>query len=90
MKFHSKKVKDFDGYFLEYFQDVILTSGASHALEMCISVLCERGTNLLIPCPGFSIYKTIACSLGIECRSYRLQVCQVRHADFRSAWKFAI
>ncbi|GAU94802.1 hypothetical protein RvY_06514 [Ramazzottius varieornatus] len=54
-------------------KDVILTSGASHAVEMCISVLCDRGTNLLIPCPGFSIYKTIACSLGIECRSYRLQ-----------------
>ncbi|OWA51428.1 Tyrosine aminotransferase [Hypsibius exemplaris] len=54
-------------------KDVILTSGASHALELSISVLCDRGSNLLIPCPGFSIYKTIACSLGVECRSYRLQ-----------------
>ncbi|XP_055327186.1 tyrosine aminotransferase-like [Paramacrobiotus metropolitanus] len=53
-------------------KDVILTSGASHALELCISVLCDRGSNLLLPCPGFSIYKTIACSLGVKCRSYRL------------------
>lgn len=56
------------------FQDVILTSGCSHALEMCILVLADTGQNILIPRPGFSIYRTLAESLRIECRSYDLNV----------------
>lgn len=53
-------------------EDVILTSGCSHALEMCILALADTGQNILIPRPGFSIYKTLAESCGIECRSYDL------------------
>ncbi|XP_054712111.1 tyrosine aminotransferase-like [Uloborus diversus] len=53
-------------------EDVILTSGCSHALEMSIMVLANPGQNILIPRPGFSIYKTIAESFGIETRSYNL------------------
>ncbi|KAK0049755.1 tyrosine aminotransferase, partial [Biomphalaria pfeifferi] len=53
-------------------KDVILTSGCSGALELCISCLAEPGHNILIPKPGFSLYKTLAESLGIEVRSYNL------------------
>ncbi|GFW01858.1 tyrosine aminotransferase [Trichonephila clavipes] len=53
-------------------EDVILTSGCSHALEMCILGLANPGQNILIPRPGFSIYKTIAQSMEIETKSYDL------------------
>ncbi|KAG8198904.1 hypothetical protein JTE90_015116 [Oedothorax gibbosus] len=53
-------------------EDVILTSGCSHALEMCIVGLANPGQNILIPRPGFSIYRTIAVSMGIETKPYDL------------------
>uniref|UniRef100_A0A8C9T7N8 Tyrosine aminotransferase n=1 Tax=Scleropages formosus TaxID=113540 RepID=A0A8C9T7N8_SCLFO len=52
--------------------DVILTSGCSQAIELAISVLCNPGNNILVPCPGFSLYKTLAVSLGIEIKHYNL------------------
>ncbi|XP_050081485.1 tyrosine aminotransferase [Anopheles aquasalis] len=52
--------------------DVILCSGCSSALDLCISVLGGQGKNLLVPKPGFSIYRTLAEGFGIECRSYDL------------------
>uniref|UniRef100_A0A8C5FZ78 Tyrosine aminotransferase n=1 Tax=Gouania willdenowi TaxID=441366 RepID=A0A8C5FZ78_GOUWI len=53
-------------------EDVILTSGCSQAIELAISVLCNRGDNILVPCPGFSLYKTLAVSIGIEVKLYNL------------------
>lgn len=52
--------------------DVLICSGCSHSLDMCISALAERGHNILIPRPGFSIYRTLAEAHGIEVRSYNL------------------
>lgn len=53
-------------------KDVILACGCSGAIEMAICVLANPGDNILIPRPGFSLYKTIAHSVGIECRLYDL------------------
>ncbi|CAC5375286.1 TAT [Mytilus coruscus] len=53
-------------------KDVILTNGCSSALDLCITVLASRGQNILIPRPGFSIYKTLGESLGIQVRFYDL------------------
>lgn len=52
--------------------DVILCSGCSSALDMCIAVVAQPGNNILIPRPGFSIYRTLAIGHGIEVRSYNL------------------
>ncbi|KAB5574764.1 hypothetical protein PHYPO_G00212800 [Pangasianodon hypophthalmus] len=52
--------------------DVILTSGCSQAIELAISVLCNPGDNILVPCPGFSLYKTLAVSMGIQVKLYNL------------------
>jgi tyrosine aminotransferase len=52
--------------------DIILCSGCSSSLDMSISVLASAGQNILVPCPGFSIYKTLAEGFGIECRTYNL------------------
>ncbi|XP_067091201.1 tyrosine aminotransferase [Osmerus mordax] len=53
-------------------KDVILTSGCSQAIDLAISVLCNPGDNILVPCPGFSLYKTLAVSLGIQVKLYNL------------------
>ncbi|RUS70213.1 hypothetical protein EGW08_022023 [Elysia chlorotica] len=52
--------------------DVVLTSGCSGALEMVIACLADPGQNILIPRPGFSLYKTVAVSLGIRVKHYDL------------------
>lgn len=53
-------------------EDVILSSGCSGAIDMVIDALADRGDNILIPRPGFSLYKCLAGCKGIETRSYRL------------------
>lgn len=55
-------------------QDVILTSGCSQAIELCLAVLANPGQNILVPRPGFSLYRTLAESMGIEVKPYNLLV----------------
>ncbi|CAG0879322.1 unnamed protein product [Cyprideis torosa] len=52
--------------------DVVLTSGCSCALDLAITVLACPGDNILVPRPGFPLYKTLAEGLGIETRQYDL------------------
>ncbi|XP_033228751.1 tyrosine aminotransferase [Belonocnema kinseyi] len=54
-------------------KDVILCSGCSCALDLCITAVAREGQNILIPRPGFSIYRTLAEGLGITVRSYSLR-----------------
>lgn len=56
--------------------DVILCSGCSHAIELVVSVLADSGQNVLVPRPGFMIYRTIADGLGINIKYYNLLVSQ--------------
>ncbi|XP_072492613.1 tyrosine aminotransferase [Notamacropus eugenii] len=53
-------------------KDVILTSGCSQAIELSLAVLANPGQNILVPRPGFCLYKTLAESMGIEIRFYNL------------------
>lgn len=53
-------------------EDVFLTSGCSHALQMVISGAVSEGDYILLPQPGFSIYKTITDHFGIEAIYYPL------------------
>ncbi|XP_068595800.1 tyrosine aminotransferase [Brachionichthys hirsutus] len=53
-------------------EDVILTSGCSQAIDLTVSVLCNPGDNILAPCPGFSLYKTLAVPMGIKVKLYNL------------------
>lgn len=52
--------------------DVAMTSGCSHALLMAINAIAKPGANILIPTPGFSLYRTCCLYLGVEYRLYRL------------------
>ncbi|KAL1491632.1 hypothetical protein ABEB36_012201 [Hypothenemus hampei] len=55
-------------------QDVILCSGCSSSLELCITALADgqRGHNILIPRPGFPIYRTLAETIGVDVKFYNL------------------
>lgn len=53
-------------------KDVMLCSGCSSAIDLSISVLASPGQNILVPRPGFSIYKTLAEGFGVHMRSYNL------------------
>ncbi|KAK6632139.1 hypothetical protein RUM44_007169 [Polyplax serrata] len=54
-------------------QDVILCSGCSTSLDLCISVIANPGENILIPRPGFALYRTLAEGLGIKVKMYNLR-----------------
>ncbi|KAK7483042.1 hypothetical protein BaRGS_00025705 [Batillaria attramentaria] len=53
-------------------KDVILCSGCSGALDLCVTALANPGQNILMPRPGFSIYKTLAESMGVVVKTYDL------------------
>ncbi|XP_050510437.1 tyrosine aminotransferase-like [Diabrotica virgifera virgifera] len=55
-------------------KDVILCSGCSSSLEHCITALADgsKNHNILIPRPGFPIYRTLAEHIGVEARYYNL------------------
>merc|ERR1711860_359651 len=53
--------------------DVILCSGCSCSLDLCISAVANPGDNILVPRPGFPLYTTLANGLGIQTKEYDLQ-----------------
>lgn len=53
--------------------DIFITSGCSHALQMAISGTVSEGQVVLLPKPGFSIYHTICDHFGIIAVDYPLQ-----------------
>lgn len=52
--------------------DVTLTAGTSGALEIAIGAIANEGDNVLLPQPGFPLFRTISEGFGIECRFYRV------------------
>ena len=53
-------------------EDIILASGCSGALDLAIKVLCSASDTILIPKPGFSLYRTISTSLDLDVHEYNL------------------
>ncbi|XP_030758330.1 tyrosine aminotransferase-like [Sitophilus oryzae] len=55
-------------------QDVILCSGCSSSLEISITALADgtKGQNILVPRPGFAIYRTLAEAIGVKVKFYNL------------------
>lgn len=50
-------------------KDVFLANGASGALWLAVGALCPRGSNILLPRPGFT-YCVAADPMEVECRYY--------------------
>ena len=55
-------------------QDVVLAHAGSGALLLSVEVLCDPGSSILVPSPGFSLYKCLSQARGVEVRMYRLLV----------------
>lgn len=51
-----------------------MTQGGGGALLMALEVLCDPGTSILIPSPGFGLYKCHADAKGVQTVLYRLLV----------------
>jgi len=52
--------------------DVIICSGCSGAIDIAIGAIGNEGQNLLIPRPGFSLYRTLCDAKGIHTKYYDL------------------
>ena len=51
-----------------------MTHSGSGAVLMSFEVLCEPGSSILIPTPGFGLYKCHADALGLHAKMYKLLV----------------
>jgi alanine-synthesizing transaminase len=53
-------------------QDVFVTSGASEAVDVCLTALLNPGENILTPCPDYPLYSAVLCKLEIGINTYFL------------------
>jgi alanine-synthesizing transaminase len=54
-------------------QDIFVTSGASEAVDLCITALVNPGETILTPRPDYPLYSAVLCKLGIELNTYDLE-----------------
>ncbi|XP_021733335.1 tyrosine aminotransferase-like [Chenopodium quinoa] len=52
--------------------DIFLTLGCTHAIEVALSVLSNPGANILIPKPGFPYYEAVSANTDLEIRHFNL------------------
>jgi alanine-synthesizing transaminase len=52
--------------------DVVLTAGASEAIDLALTSLLEPGDEVLLPSPGYPLYNAIAARLSAKATSYQL------------------
>lgn len=67
--------------------DIFMTCGGSLALWLSIAVLCDPGDNFLFPEAGFPLANTIAKSMGVETKFYRLKRDENWEVDIESMRK---
>ena len=53
-------------------QDVFITSGASEAIELCLTALLDPGDNVLTPFPGYPLYTAVQAKLDAPENPYYL------------------
>jgi alanine-synthesizing transaminase len=52
--------------------DVVVTNGASEALELALTALLEPGERVLLPCPGYPLYNALMAKLNARGVPYNL------------------
>ncbi|RJO66723.1 MAG: aminotransferase class I/II-fold pyridoxal phosphate-dependent enzyme [Myxococcales bacterium] len=52
--------------------DVFVTTGASEAIELCLTALLNPGDNVLTPAPGYPLYTAVEAKLGAATNPYYL------------------
>ena len=53
-------------------QDIFISTGASEAIEICMTALVNRGENILVPSPGYPLYSAIIPKLESTFNTYYL------------------
>jgi alanine-synthesizing transaminase len=53
-------------------QDVFVTSGASEAVDICLTALLNTGEEILTPCPDYPLYSAVVAKLEVNFRPYFL------------------
>jgi len=53
-------------------QSIFITSGASEAIEICLSALVNKGENFLMPTPGYPLYTAVQSKYEMESNPYYL------------------
>lgn len=52
--------------------DLFITTGASEAIDICLTALANEGENVLIPSPGYPLYGAVLHKLGVRPHEYYL------------------
>jgi len=53
-------------------QDIFVTTGASEAVDVCLTALLNPGEDLLTPCPDYPLYSAVLAKMGIALNPYYL------------------
>lgn len=64
--------RDAVGKGIENVLDVFITTGASEAIEICLTALLNAGDNFLMPTPGYPLYTAVQSKLELEPNPYYL------------------
>ena len=57
---------------IENILDIFVTTGASEAIEICLTALINPGDNFLMPTPGYPLYTAVQSKLELEPNPYYL------------------
>ncbi len=64
--------KDTNAKGIDNILDIFITTGASEAIEICLTSLLNAGENFLMPTPGYPLYTAIQSKLELEPNPYYL------------------
>ena len=57
---------------IDNINDIFVTTGASEAIEVCLSALADKGDNVLTPAPGYPLYQAVLAKLQVVENGYYL------------------
>ncbi|MDD3807091.1 MAG: aminotransferase class I/II-fold pyridoxal phosphate-dependent enzyme [Candidatus Marinimicrobia bacterium] len=57
---------------IQNIQDIFISTGASEAIELCLTALLNPGDNILLPYPGYPLYSSVVGKLSAEINPYYL------------------
>ena len=60
-------------------RDIFVTTGASEAIDICLTALVNDGENVLTPTPGYPLYTAIASKLSMMENPYYLNAVSYTH-----------
>lgn len=57
---------------IQNIRDIFISTGASEAIELCLTALLNPGDNVLLPYPGYPLYTSVVGKLSTEINPYYL------------------